>query len=120
MTPSMHVLIVDDQPRARQSLRALLATLPFLASIQEASDGEQALACIEKSIPDVVITDVRMPGMDGLTVTRAIKARWPNVTVIVLSLYREYSEEALTAGANVFLCKGEPPARLIETLSAAL
>ena len=120
MTEHFRVLIVDDLPRTRQSLCALLATWPRLASIQEAPSAEQALDLIEAACPDIVLMDVRMPGMDGLEATRRIKARWPRVKVIVLSLYTEYAGEATSAGADAFVCKCEPPERLFVALEGAM
>jgi DNA-binding NarL/FixJ family response regulator len=107
---------VDDLSHTRQSLRALLATWPGLAPVQEAPDAEQALELMESDCPDIVLMDVRMPGMDGLEATRRIKARWPQVKVIVLSLYTEYSKDARAAGADAFVCKFEPPERLFAAL----
>jgi DNA-binding NarL/FixJ family response regulator len=116
MTKQLRVLIVDDLPRPRQSLRALLATWPGLASVAEAPDAEQALELIDSACPDIVLMDVRMPGMDGLEATRRIKARRPQVKVIVLSLYPDYAGEATAAGADAFVCKCEPPERLFAAL----
>lgn len=120
MQTKINVLIVDDQPRARQSLRALLGTLPQVASIGEAGNGLEAVQSIEESQPDVVFMDVRMPVMDGLEATRRIKACWPQVRVIVLSLYAESADEALAAGADAFVGKGEPPERLLKVLDVEL
>jgi DNA-binding NarL/FixJ family response regulator len=114
----MEVLIVDDQPRARQSLRALLATWSPVQGVREAANGREALCMVETAQPDLVIMDVRMPEMDGLTATRLIKARWPQVRVVVLSMYGEYLGEALEAGADAFVTKGEPPKQLLVTLAA--
>ena len=66
MFEHMRVLVVDDQPRARQSLKALLATWPQAQEIREAANGKQAVALVEEFQPDVVLMDVRMPEMDGL------------------------------------------------------
>jgi DNA-binding NarL/FixJ family response regulator len=116
MTEHFRVLIVDDLARIRRSLRALLATRPGLESIQEAPDAEQALELIESDCPDIVLMDVRMPGMDGLEATRRIKARWPQVKVIVLSLHTDHRADAAAAGADAFVCKCEPPERLLAAL----
>jgi DNA-binding NarL/FixJ family response regulator len=72
---------------------------------------------IQDSPPDVVLMDVRMPQVDGLQVTRLIKAGWPQIKVIVLTLYAEYAADALAAGADAFVCKGEPPENLLNTLA---
>ena len=118
MTQHAQILIVDDQPRARQSLRALLFTWSSAAEIREAVNGQEAVQLVEERQPDVVLMDVRMPEMDGLQATELIKARWPQVKVIVLTLYGEYEAEALAAGADGFIGKGEAPDRLLATLSA--
>jgi DNA-binding NarL/FixJ family response regulator len=116
MTGDVRVLIVDDLTCTREGLRALLATWPRLAALAEAASGEQALEEAATFQPDVALMDVRMPGMDGLEATRRIKARWPQVKVIVLSLYGEYADEALAAGADAFVSKGEPAGRLLAAL----
>ncbi len=118
MAGHMQILIVDDQPRARQSLKALLATWPQVEEIREAANGQEAMRLVEESRPDVVLMDVRMPEMDGLEATRLIKARWPQVKVIVLSMYADYMADALAAGADAFVSKGEPPDRLLATLAS--
>ncbi len=118
MVEGLQVLIVDDQPRARRSLKALLATCSQVETSREAVDGRDALARVEEILPDVILMDARMPEMDGLQATRFIKARWPQVKVIVLSMYAEYMDEALAAGADAFVSKGAPADRLLATLSA--
>ncbi len=118
MVQSIRALIVDDQPRARQSLRALLATCPQIGGMSEAANGLEALRCVEECRPDVVLMDVRMPDMDGLEATRRIKAQWQGVKVIMLSMYGEYAEESRAAGADAFVTKGEPAERLLATISA--
>ncbi len=117
MADGIRVLVVDDQLRARQSLKALLATWPRLQEVREAASGQQALGSIETFHPDVVLMDARMPEMDGVEATREVKARWPNVKVIVLSMYAEYLDQALAAGADAFLSKGEPPEKLLVALA---
>ena len=114
----LRVLIVDDQLRARQSLRALLATVSEIESVAEAANGSQAVRLVRESPPDVVIMDVRMPELDGLKATRQIQASAPHVRVIVLTLYQEYRHAALEAGAAAFLIKGAPGQELINAVLA--
>jgi YesN/AraC family two-component response regulator len=98
----------------------LLSTWTRAADIREASNGREALRLVEELPPDLVLMDVRMPEMDGLDATGQIKARWPQVKVIVLSMYVEHGDEALAAGADAFVGKGEAPARLLDILSGTL
>lgn len=114
------VLIVDDQPRARQSLKALLTTWLKAGEIQEISCGQEAVYSIERCQPDVILMDARMPGMDGLETTRLIKTRWPDVKIVVLSMYPDYEAPALAAGADAFVCKGELPERLLAIFSVVV
>jgi len=116
MSESVQVLIVDDQSRARQSLKALMTTWPRIQDIREAASGRDAIRLIQASQPDVVLMDVRMPEVDGLEVTRLIKLKWPQVKVIVLTMYAEYEADARKVGADAFICKGEPPERLFAAL----
>ena len=117
MAKQIRVLIVDDQPRARQSLKTLLGTCPQVKEVKEAGLAREAMRIMEESQLDVVLMDVQMPEMDGLQATQLIKAKWPQVKVIVLTLYAEYAAEAEAAGADAFLCKGEPTEKLLATLA---
>lgn len=114
------VLIVDDQPRARKSLKALLSTWPCVGEMHEASNGREAVQLVKEFQPEVVLMDVRMPEVDGLKATVQIKALWPQVKVILLSMYPEYRGEALAAGADAFVGKGEAPDELLDLLSAVM
>ena len=116
MSERIRVLVVDDQPRARQSLRVLLATYPQVKEVREATLACEAMRMMEESQPDVVLMDVRMPEVNGLEVTRLIKLKWPQVKVIVLTMYAEYEADARKVGADSFICKGEPPERLFAAL----
>ncbi len=118
MDKPLQILIVDDQPRARHGLMALLSTLPQVGRLHEAENGRQAVDFVENSTPDVVLMDVRMPVMDGLLATGRIKAHWPQVKVILLSMYAEYEVDAITFGADAFVCKGDAPAKLLATLAS--
>ena len=119
MPKTLRILIVDDQQRARHSLMALLATRFQLAETCEAANGMEAVRSVEECNPDIVLMDARMPEMDGIEATRIIKAKSEHTPVIVLSMYLEYQGAALTAGADAFITKGDPPERLLEALTKA-
>jgi DNA-binding NarL/FixJ family response regulator len=114
------ILIADDQKRARQGLKALLAAQWPGVQIREASDGAEAVRLAEESQPTLVVMDVRMPGMDGITATRILKTRWPSIRVLALSLDPDREAEARAAGADLFVAKGESPERLLWAVSSLL
>jgi len=120
MSEQVQVLIVDDQPRARQSLKALLATWPLIGAVREATNGEEAIGSVEQARPDIVLMDVHMPVMNGLEATRRIKEHWPQVRIIALSIYGDYQADALVAGADAFVSKGESPEKLLDTVAAVV
>ena len=120
MNEQADVLIVDDQLRARQSLKALLATWPLIGQTQEATNGQEAIQRIEQVQPNLVLMDVRMPVMDGLQATRHIKRHWPQIKVIVLSMYGDYQVDALAAGADAFMGKGESPENVLDRIAEVL
>jgi DNA-binding NarL/FixJ family response regulator len=88
--------------------------------MHEGCNGREAVQLVEELQPDVVLMDVRMPEIDGLAATVQIKALWPQVKVILLSMYPEYQGEALAAGADAFVGKGNAPHELLDLLSAVL
>ena len=102
------MLIVDDNAPFRQSLREMLREQFSTMGVDEAEDGEDALDKIETLSPHLVFMDIKLPGQNGLEVTREIKARYPGVRVIILTSYDlpEYREAAENYGADYFLSKG--------------
>ena len=113
------LIIADDSPRARHGLCAILAARPGLDIVGEASQGEEALAMIEAQHPNVALLDVHMPVMDGIEAARAIKKRWPQTRVVLISMYADYQKEALASGADAFLVKGCPAEELVSTILGA-
>jgi DNA-binding NarL/FixJ family response regulator len=114
------VLIVDDQPLVRAGLAALLRAAPDFDVVGEAADGEQAVACSAATNPDVVLMDVRMPGLDGIAATRRILAgaaeQPPRILILTTFDLDEYLYDALAAGAAGFLLKEAEPARLLSAI----
>jgi len=117
MEKPFRLLIVDDQPRARQSLSALLAIDFPQIKLYEASNGKEAFSQVETIHPDIVVMDVLMPELDGISATRLIKTMYPRLKIILYSMYAEYQSDALFAGADAFITKGEPPKSLIATIT---
>jgi DNA-binding NarL/FixJ family response regulator len=117
MTMQTRVLIADDRPRSRSGLRAVLALRPEIEIVGEAADGQEAVRLVAECRPDVVLMDARMPVMDGVDATRLIKERWPQIRVILLTMYPTYREDALDAGADAFLVKGCPPEQLLAAIT---
>ena len=106
MTDVIKLMIVDDSSRARMALTAFLSLQVGVNITALAANGREALEMFQDRVPDVVLMDMKMPVMDGLEATRIIKNRWPEVRVIILSMYSDYVSEALSSGADQFLVKG--------------
>jgi DNA-binding NarL/FixJ family response regulator len=112
----IRVILVDDLASTRRALKALLAFESRIDIIGEASDGVEALQLVEDKQPDLVLMDVRMPVMNGLKATEKIKAAWPQIRVVLYTMFPDYQEEAYRAGADFFLikgCSGVPPSNVI-------
>jgi YesN/AraC family two-component response regulator len=116
LTGKIQVLVVDDQQSVREGTRALLRFASDMDATREASNGQEAVQLVTEEQPDVVLMDVRMPVMDGIEAARHIKEGWPQVKVIVLSMYVEHREAALEAGAEQFLVKGKMSGLLADTI----
>lgn len=110
--------MVDDERSVREGTKALLAFARGINVVSEACHGQEAVQVVAGERPDVVLMDVRMPVMDGLEATQQIKAHWPQVKVIVLTMYPTHREAALEAGADQFLLKGRMGELLESTIRA--
>ncbi len=104
---AIRLLVVDDDPGFRGTLRGLLAQRDEVVVLGEAGSGEEALQLAEALQPDAVLMDLGMPRMNGLEATRRLKARWPSMAVIIITIHDEgaYRRTALAAGAEAFLEK---------------
>lgn len=112
---SIRVLIVDDQQLVRAGLRMLCHTDPELEVVGEAATGREALRLVEQLAPEVVLMDLRMPGMDGIRATAAVLAVRPATRILVLTTFDDddHLYPALAAGAAGFLVKDASPADLL-------
>ena len=104
----IRVLLADDHALVRAGIRSLLEKLPDIEVVAEASDGREAIRLVEKHEPHVLLTDIAMPGLNGLEVTRHLANTFPKVRVLILSMYadEEHLYLALRAGAAGYLLKG--------------
>src|SRR5690606_21135133 len=103
----IRVALVDDQAMVRVGLRMILESEPDIEVCCEAADGADAVAMFAEHSPDVVLMDIRMPGVDGLTATAAVTGAYPEARVVILTTFDddEYLYGALRAGASGFLLK---------------
>jgi NarL family two-component system response regulator YdfI len=117
----IRVLIADDHMVVREGLRAILDTAADLLAVGEAADGAEAVRLVAEVAPDVVLMDLRMPGMDGIEAIGRIKARHPDVQVVILTTYDDddYIVRGLRAGARGYLLKDTGRNVLLETIRAA-
>lgn len=115
---TVRVVLVDDDPLVRAGLRMILGGAGDLEVVGEASDGHGAVETVERLVPDVVLLDVRMPGLDGLAAARRLRERGSPVRVIVLTTF-DTDEMVLTAlrdGAAGFLLKDTPPEDIVDAV----
>ncbi|WP_169089605.1 hybrid sensor histidine kinase/response regulator transcription factor [Paenibacillus sp. PL91] len=114
----IRLLVVDDQPFIRESLRTLLEEQQDLQVVGTAKDGEQAIALCKQVQPQLVLMDLDMPNMDGITASRTMKQMWPHLRILILTTFEDTRQalEALRSGADGYLLKSIKPAELAETI----
>jgi DNA-binding NarL/FixJ family response regulator len=120
--PSIHVVLADDHDLVRSGIKALLSTVEGVQVIAEARNGNELLQLLESVKPDVVMTDISMPGMDGITAIAEIHHRYPDVKVLVLSMYDtvDFVKRAVANGACGYLMKDAPPFELEQALRSVM
>lgn len=117
----IRVALVDDEELVRSGLRMILGGEPDLDVVGEAADGTSALTMLADTAPDVVLLDIRMPGLDGLEVARRLASAGSPTRVVVLTTFDhdELVHAALRTGASGYLLKDAPAARLVDAIRAA-
>src|SRR5574339_235330 len=115
---TIKVMIVDDHPVVRGGLKKMLPVFDDLELTGEAENGSAALDCLRQNIPDVILMDIQMPGMNGILATRAILEQYPQIKIIMLTSFptEDLIQEALDAGATGYLLKNAP----IDTIADAI
>jgi len=117
---AIRVLVADDHPTFRRGLRALIDSLPDIELIGEAADGEAAVAQAAELLPDVVVMDLNMPGLNGVEATRQIVTAHPGIVVLVLTMLDEDEPvfAAMRAGARGYVVKGADTDDLLRALES--
>lgn len=117
--PDIAIAIVEDQRRTREGLAALLAGTPGLRLCHAFASMEQALAGIGDAPPDVLLTDIGLPGMSGIDGVRLLRERWPQLRMLILSVHGDDDHvfAAICAGACGYLLKDTPPHKLLEAIT---
>jgi DNA-binding NarL/FixJ family response regulator len=116
------VFIVDDDPEFRRFLREFLSDQPGLEIVGEAADGKQALEKVKKIKPDLVLLDIRMPGMDGFSASRLIKRIMPDLQIIIMTIFDdlEYQDSVKKSGSDGYVVKSNLVKDLMPAIRAAL
>ena len=120
MADPIRIVIADDHPLFRDGLRTMLADHPALEHVGEAATGDEVLAHVRDTRPDVVLMDLQMPGLDGIEATRRVVAATPHTAVLVLTMFEdEHSvDAALRAGARGYVLKGATQDELVRAIEA--
>jgi DNA-binding NarL/FixJ family response regulator len=115
-------LIVEDNVTFRGSLKETLHSRFPAMNITEAGDGEEALQKIKASVPDLIFMDIKLPGENGLSLTRKIKIEYPDVVIVILTSYDlpEYREAAFQYDADYFITKASLSTEIVEVVESAL
>jgi DNA-binding NarL/FixJ family response regulator len=114
--PTIRVMLVDDHALVREGISQILDKEPDITVIGEAERGDLALEMLESLQPDVVLLDVRMPGMSGIETTRRVRAAFPKIRVLILSAHADFAVEAFRAGASGYVLKSARSSELVAAL----
>lgn len=114
----IRILIIDDHPLFRQGVRWSLEEEVDMEVIGEAGNGREAIKLTDKFLPDVILLDINLPGLNGLEVARVIKRHYPHINLIVLSVYEDDDQlfQAIKVGASAYSSKDVQPSELIRTI----
>src|SRR5512140_1443935 len=118
----LRIVLADDHDLVRSGIKALLTMIDGVEVIAEARDGRELLALLAGVTPDLVMTDISMPGMDGIAAIAEIHERYPSLKVLVLSMYDtvDFVKRAMASGACGYLMKDAPPFELEQALRSVM
>ncbi len=118
---ALRILLVDDHPLVRNGLRALLASVPDMTVVGEASNGEEAITQAAELQPDIILMDLHMPGLNGIEATRRIVQVHPHIGILVLTMLEDDASvfAAMRAGARGYLLKGADQADVLRAIGVA-
>jgi DNA-binding NarL/FixJ family response regulator len=122
VTKPIRIVLADDHDLVRSGIKALLSMVEGVDVIAEARDGGELITLVESLNPDVVMTDISMPGMDGITAISAIHSKYPQVRLLVLSMYDtvDFVKRAVASGACGYLMKDAPPFELEQAVRSVM
>jgi len=115
---TIRILVVDDHQVVREGLRHMLKLEADIEVVGAASDAKEALTQVESLSPEIILMDIKMPGVDGIELTRQLKEKQPSCNIIMLTLYDEYLAEAIEAGAVGYLLKDVKREELVRAIRA--
>ncbi len=115
---TIRILLIDDHQVVREGLRRMLELEEDIEVVGEVADSKEALTQVELLSPEVILMDIKMPGMDGIELTRQLKEKQPSCNVLMLTLYDEYLAQAIEAGAVGYLLKDIKREELIRAIRA--
>lgn len=116
------VALVDDNPQLLQSTAQLLECFEEISLIFTAQNGQETLEKLTTQTPDIILMDIEMPVMDGIATTKAVRALYPSIKIVMLTVFAQDNKifEAILAGANGYLMKDEKPRKIMEAIEDAL
>lgn len=116
MSEKTRIIIIDDSQSFRKGMKALLEIQPDMQVTGLSPSGQKGIELIEALHPDLVLLDAQMPGLSGMEVTREIKKKWPQIKVILMTMYVDFRERAIESGVDAFVTKGVPPEDMLSVI----
>jgi DNA-binding NarL/FixJ family response regulator len=115
---TVRVFVVEDQPKILKNLEKVLGAYPEIQVVGKAQSGEEALATLAASRPEVILLDLGLPGIGGIEVTKAVKERWPGIEILIFTIFEEEDKVlgAIQAGASGYLLKGMEADKIVESI----